>query len=959
MSNKKWNTFLGLVWCACLPLLAVADNQSDRFEIQHLPQLRAPATIVRDSWGIAHVRARNEHDLYFLQGYVHAHDRLFQMDVTRRTANGTLATLLGEGALPSDVQLRTIGLRRAAERSAPAYSRRVTKALEAYTDGINYFVFESGTLLPPEYGTVGFNVSDPAIAFPRWDILDSLAVGKLLAFGLSFDLNDIDNSIALQAFSTVLGPQLGAALFFEDLYRTQPFDSAATVPDSGGSGSVIRPHGRAHNAGHDFRDWGEAGKKAADMARRYKKKASKVPLLRKIMERDFTSRGSNEWAVTGAKSDSGLPIMANDSHLALDMPTTFYPMHLRARNIDVIGNGFAGVPFVVIGHNRSITWGATVNPMDVTDVFMDQLVPNADSPIGLGILFEGQSVPIIPVPEQYFVNADLDGDSLPDGVVVPVPPNPAIPPVSLTVPARNHGVIIDFDPAGGSALTVQYTGFAATTELEAFYLWNKARGLRGFRKGLKRFDVGSQNWSYADRRGNIAHFTSAEMPIREDLQAGNVAGLPPFFIRDGAGGNNEWMTVQNLQKGQALPYEILPPREMPQLINPVNGWFVNANNDPVGTSLDNNPLNEIRPGGGIYYLNPGYASGFRAGRITQRIEAALADDGSLSYEDMQSIQADVGLRDAQFFVPLLIKAVADGRQDDADPVLAALAADARLQEAAKRMYAWGDHDYTTPTGIREGYDASDKNGERDDPSAEEIANSVATSIYSVWRSSFVQDSIDTTLSAMGLGEHTPGSSLSMTALQNLLRNGGISASGVDFFAGGTADSAINVQIVMLQSLANALDRLASSEFSAAFGSSSNQDDYRWGKLHRIVMDSPLGEPFSVPPAVGEFPPPLAGLDGIPTDGGFGVVDASSHSARATGVDGFMFGSGPTNRLVVEMARRGPSQAESVWPGGTNAVPVNEYYINQLPYWLTNDTIPLWFRSRDVWRNADRVTFFWP
>ncbi len=957
LKNILRNALLAVIFCCSyLPLSTLAKNDNKRVEILRLAQLQKPASIIRDTWGLAHVRARNEHDLFFLQGYVHAHDRLFQMDVSRRTGHGTLATLLGQGALSSDVELRTIGLRRAAERSLAAYSPRVISALEAYVAGVNYFVFESGAALPPEYGVIGFDVNDPAGAFPRWELVDTLVVGKLLAFGLSFDLNDIDNSIALQAFSVALGAPRGAALFFQDLYRTQPFDSASTVPDAGGSGPPIRPH----RHGHRYHNWRAANAKAADMARRYKEKAGKVPMLKKIMARDHTSRGSNEWAVAGAKSDSGLPIMANDSHLALDMPTTFYPMHLRARNIDVIGNGFAGVPFVVIGHNRSITWGATVNPMDVTDIYMDQLVPNADSPIGLGILFEGQSTPIIPVPEQYFINADVDSDGRPDGVIVPVPPNPAIPAASLTVPARNNGVIIDFDPVNGSALTVQYTGFAATTELETFYRWNKAKGLRDFRRGLRSFDVGSQNWSYADRWGNIAYFTSAEMPIREDLQAGSVVGLPPFFIRDGAGGNNEWMTVQNLQAGQALPYEILPPTEMPHLINPLNGWYVNANNDPAGTSLDNDPLNESRPSGGIYYLNQGYASGFRAGRIKQRIESALAEDGSLSFEDMQSIQADVGLRDAQFFVPLLLEAIADGQKTGADAALATLAAEARIQEAAKRMTAWRDYDYTTPTGIREGYDASDKNGERGVPSNEEIANSVATSIYSVWRSSFVQNSIDATLSSMGLLDFAPGSSPSMTALQNLLRNGGVSASGVDFFAaGGTADPKLNAQIVVLQSLADSLDRLAGAEFAPAFGNSTNQDDYRWGKLHRIVMDSPLGGPFSVPPAAGEFPPPLANLRGIPTDGGFGVVDASSHSARAAGVDGFMFGSGPTNRLVVEMARRGPSQAESVWPGGMNAVPVNEFYLNQLPYWLTNDAIPLWFRTRALLRHAAQALILLP
>ncbi len=956
MSMKKGNALQHLIAGLCLALFLVSSGHAGPLQKTRIPQLRAAAKIVRDSWGLAHVQARNEHDLYFLQGYVHAHDRLFQMDVSRRTANGTLATLLGADELESDVQLRTIGLRRAADRSASAYSAQVTAALRAYADGVNYFVFESGAPLPPEYGALGFDIANPARAFPRWTSGDSLAVAKLLAFSLSFGLEELETTIALQAFSLVLGPGDGAALFFEDLYRTQPFDPAATVPDAGGPGQAMpsRRRGMARNKR------AVVSPKAAKLARRYREQARAVPLLRQIMDRDFGSKGSNQWAAHGEKTDSGLPIMANDSHLSLNMPTTFYPIHLRARNIDVIGNGFAGVPFVVIGHNRSIAWGAAVNPMDVTDVFLDQLVPNADSPIGLGILFEGQSAPIIPVPEAYFVNADTDGDGVPDGVVLPVPPGPAIPEASLTVPARNQGVIVQFDPGAGNALTVQYTGFAATTELETFYLWNKARGLRDFRAGLQRFDVGSQNWAYADRWGNIAYFTSAEIPIREDLQAGAVAGLPPFFIRDGAGGDNEWLPVQNPQPGQALPYEILPPAEMPHVVNPGKGWFVSANNDPTGNTLDNDSLNQSRPGGGIYYLNPAYASGFRAGRINQRIEAALAEDGSLSFEDMQSIQADVGLRDAQFFVPLLLKAVADGQGPGIDSSLAALAADPRIQEAASRMDAWGDHSYPTPTGISEGYDADDVDGDLAEPSAEEVANSVATTIYSVWRSSFVDATIDAALAGIGLSALAPDNRFSMTALQNLLRNAGVSASGLDFFAGGgTMDAALNTRIVMLQSLADALDRLASDEFAAAFGNSTSQDDYRWGKLHRIVMDSPLGAPFSIPPAFGAFPAPLAGLTGIPTDGGFGVVDASSHGVRGAGVNGFTFGSGPTNRLVVEMARRGPSRAESVWPGGTNAVPVNEFYVNQLPRWLTNDTIPLWFRSGDVLRNAAEIQRFAP
>ena len=203
-------------------------------------------------------------------------------------------------------------------------------------------------------------------------------------------------------------------------------------------------------------------------------------------------------------------------------------------------------------------------------------------------------------------------------------------------------------------------------ELDTFLAWNEAKNLKEFQQGLQLFDVGSQNWVYADKAGNMAYFASAEMPIRSDLQQGTVAPgslpgifppdvpVPPWFIRDGTSGAHEWLPVQNPQPGQAIPYEILRQDELPQTINPPAGWFVNANNDPAGTVLDNNPLNQLRTGGeGIYYLNPGYAGGFRAGTITRRIRDYVASQGELSKEDLQSIQADVSLLDARFFVPYI------------------------------------------------------------------------------------------------------------------------------------------------------------------------------------------------------------------------------------------------------------------------------------------------------------------
>src|SRR5260370_4103444 len=205
-------------------VIAVAQDSSSRAPVQ-LPGLKAAARITRDTDGIAHIRAQNEHDLFFLQGHVHAQDRLFQMDVSRREASGCLAELLGPAALPQDVQLRTIGLRRAAVRSLPVISPRTHAALQAYADGVNAFVGSHS--LSPEYDALEL------AQFEAWTVIDSLAVAKLIALGLSFDL-DIDPTVALASYQkagSLLGFD-GTKLFFEDLDRSAPFDPASTIPDA-------------------------------------------------------------------------------------------------------------------------------------------------------------------------------------------------------------------------------------------------------------------------------------------------------------------------------------------------------------------------------------------------------------------------------------------------------------------------------------------------------------------------------------------------------------------------------------------------------------------------------------------------------------------------------------------------------------------------------------------------------
>jgi penicillin amidase len=833
------------------------------------------------------------------------------------------------------VQLRTIGLRRAAVRSLAALNPATRASISAYTRGVNAWL--TANPLPPEYVALELTRAD------AWTEVDSVVIGKLIAFGLSFDL-DIDPTIAYQSYLQA-GQALGFdgnALYFEDLFRAAPFDPAATVPDASVRAAVT--------AKAPLRAPLPVDAKAVELARGWSAKVRDIPLFQRLRDRDKRD-GSNLWAVSGRLTTSGRPMIANDPHLALGTPSTFYPMGLALPGrVEAFGSGFPGVPGVVQGYNRHIAWGTTNNAIDVTDTYQEQLVRDSSSPSGFSSLYKGQLEPVIAIPEVFRANQPGNGIA---SDVVEIPPGGQIPPATLIIPRRNNGPIVNLDQATGAALSVQYAGFSATRELDAFFLINRARNLDEFKAALQYLDFGSQNFVYADDRGNIAYFTTGEMPLREDLQAGTVIGAPPWFIRSGQGGN-EWIALANPPENQALRYAVLPFAEMPQIVNPPAGWFVNANNDPAGLALDNNPLNQLRPGGGLYYLAYAWDRGFRAGRITDRIKGELAYRARISVDAMQSIQADVKLRDAEYFTPWIVNALARAQAPGANRALALLGDNAAVSEAVGRLAVW---DYSTPTGLTEGWDAGKPAGIA--PTAAQVQNSAAATIYSMWRSRVIANTIDAVLGSLP----KPDSQSVVNALRHLLdtfdTNGGVGASGINFFnVPGVPDAADRRDIVLLTSVQEALALLVSNTFAPAFNNSTNQADYRWGKLHRIVFAHPLGGPFSVPPAGGTFPPPLAGLTGIPTDGGYNTVDASSHGPRASGLNDFMFSSGPVRRFVGEVGH-GRTRAESIWAGGTSGVLGNPNYTLFLPKWLANETVPLALGMGEVRSGAKSVIMLRP
>jgi penicillin G amidase len=917
--------------------------------------LQQPVRVIRDGLGIPHVNALSDHDAFFMNGFLEAQDRFFQMDVSRRQASGTLAELLGPGpgdqVLSGDVLLRTLGLRRAATRSETTYPEWVLADLRAYADGVNAWL--TGNPLPPEYSALELTKA----SVPAWTPLDSIAIGKLIAFGLSFDSGDLRNTQLLLSYLAV-GSALGfdgSRLFFDDVVRSEPFDHTVSIPPGATSGPVLERPGASR--GGPPLDPGEL-----QAAEAFVRPAASLGLGGPEQE------GSNWWLVSGAKSATGFPLLAGDPHLSLSSPPVWYELGLTVAGnphdagMNVYGTGFPGAPGIVHGFNDHVMWSSTVNPMDVTDFFQERVVVSGGVPVAT--LYKGVPQPLTIIPETYRAN-QLDGIS--DDATVVAPGTRAsgvvVPPATFVVPGLNNGPLITAPsgPAGAeTAIGVAYSGFPPTRELQAVLQFDRARSLDEFKQALQFFDFGSQNWGVADVEGNIAYWTSAELPLREDLQAGTVAGLPPYFVRDGTGTlPNGWIPEPNPPADQALPYQILPFAEMPQIVNPSQGFIASANNDPIGTTLDNDPLNQRRPGGGIYYLSPGYAIGDRVARMTKLLQADLAGGGKVSLAGMRRIQSDVVLHDATLLVPYIEQAYRDAATPGAPPQLAAFAAEPGVTEAVRRLADW---DGSTPTGIPEGYDATDLNGARAPPSATEIAASVAATIYSLWRGQIVKNTIDATLQRVGLGSALPSGDRALVALRHLLDTfptaHGIGASGLNFFAvPGVASPEAARDIIILASVKDALNLAASPAFAPAFGGSTNQDDYRWGRLHRITFAHVLDGPFSIPPAAG-FTDLGPGLPGLATDGGYDTVDAATHALRAVTVNGFMFGSGPSRRFIGDAQPNG-IQATQVIPGGEGGEPADPSFGNQLGLWLTNDAHPALQTRRAVEQNAASEQLFVP
>jgi penicillin amidase len=439
--------------------------------------IAAPVEIHRDGWGIPRIEAKSVDDAYFGLGYVHAQDRLWQMEGTRRLGQGRLAELVGERGLASDKFMRLLGLYRLAERQAETAPPEVKAALQAYAAGVNAWIDGHPGSLPPEYALLRFKPE-------AWRPADSLVWIKLMATRLSGNWRE---ELLRARMLKVLSPDQVTALwppYPDSAPSTLSLSTAALAPAAGG-----RPM--------DF--------------------AGLRPLLDAVAAADpeppLPQGESNGWVLSGEHTASGKPILANDPHLAFSAPILWYLARLEAPGFSVAGATVPAMPFHIVGHNDRIAWGMTSVGTDMEDLFVEKVDPND----GDRYLTPDGSQPFGKREEKILVRDE--------------------PEVILTVRSTHHGPVlsdllaVDQDEGTVLALQTVYMDQSTPDETPAGLLGvNRATDWASFTAALRHIGAPEQNILYADREGNIGYAAPGNVPVR-----GSGKGLIPSPGWDGKG----------------------------------------------------------------------------------------------------------------------------------------------------------------------------------------------------------------------------------------------------------------------------------------------------------------------------------------------------------------------------------------------------------------------------------------
>jgi len=456
--GKGWKIFLSISFFFLIIILTISIL-SYRLLNKSLPKttgstvltiLNQPVEVYRDEYGVPHIFAGNESDLFRAAGFVAAQDRLWQMDFSRRVANGQLSEIFGEITVDHDKFVRIWGFKRTAEEIVEILSPESRLALNAYADGVNAFIETHTKQLPIEFSLLNYQPE-------KWKIEDSIAFVRLMGWKLSFAWY---TDLVLQELVAKLGEKKAREVF----------------PDFPKDGPFILPASHQH-VWAKTRNFINSGLQVQD-----------------FLGFGSAHLGSNSWVVSGEKSECGKPLLANDPHLELRAPSVWYEMHLSGGEINVAGVSFPGVPGIVIGHNEYIAWGLTNGMIDDVDFYLEKINPDNASQYLNGSRWQDFEI----VTEEIKIK-----DAEPESLQIQFSRNGPII-------SDFHPTLKNMD----KAVSMRWVGHEASDELLAYLKVQKSKSWDEFTEALRHYKVPAQNFVFAAANGDIGYHLAGGIPLR-------------------------------------------------------------------------------------------------------------------------------------------------------------------------------------------------------------------------------------------------------------------------------------------------------------------------------------------------------------------------------------------------------------------------------------------------------------
>ncbi|MBT8395323.1 MAG: penicillin acylase family protein, partial [Gemmatimonadetes bacterium] len=448
--------FLGLGYFGVHKARSGPDLQSETLTLEGL---REPVEVLYDSLGVPHIFAASIRDLFLAQGYVHARDRLWQMEMFRRVLQGRLSEIFGEATVETDRFLRTIGLETAARAGRAFTNTPIFQQMSAYAAGVNAAIDGWEGLLPPEFHLLRFK-PEP------WDPVLTQGIEKLMAW----DLSDYQTGLNLAAARELLGDEALAPLM-------PRYPEWGVTIVEGWPGEAEGTEAPAHASVEGVAAGGSplpppVSLDAATLA-------SLSDDIAQVLELGSVVRASNSWVIGGERSASGKPLLANDMHLGMNAPNIWYLMGLHAPGYDVVGMTIPGAPGVVAGHSRAVAWGFTNAMVDDSDFFIERVNPEN--------------------PSQYLAARGFGEFKTREEIIHVRGQDPVI----LEVRSTYHGPIVTpvEDRAGEELLAFQWVAQTPAGTFQAMLDMGRARNVEEFIRAMRQFDNPHQNVIFADTAG--------------------------------------------------------------------------------------------------------------------------------------------------------------------------------------------------------------------------------------------------------------------------------------------------------------------------------------------------------------------------------------------------------------------------------------------------------------------------